>query len=463
MKYHVQSQSLGNVTRECNGSHLSATPSSLAKNFPWMLLLFGAFGALSVSRPYAGQVSFVLGALALLPAIYATVRAPHMAIISCILLYVVPQYSGEDASALFHLNPLACVGLVLIAVIYHFGSTKKPFFLSGFWELISFWVVLAIGSLLNPPPLIDIGWNNVVLLLVLSVLGVETIRSRDHVLEVALAIVIAGTIVGVACLVRGLHEANIEIERFRIGDFDQNYMSYVGGMAVAGVLGILAEKRFQISRVIKMLLLCAATVVVCGVSFMGSRSFVVASAVCLGVYFLSVVKSPAKLLGGIAFLVGIIVLAFQFHFGDQWVLRFFDKSAVTGSGRSDIWMTSCEVFLSQSLWKNILGAGYMNSVELLGSVMNVGLRSAHNMYIAILLDAGVLGLIVFITFTVRVVLRGIHKVGQAPMLSMILLAYCVVQGMFLELQHMPAFWCLICVIVAGVMDDRIRDSHRTPG
>ena len=92
-----------------------------------------------------------------------------------------------------------------------------------------------------------------------------------------------------------------------------------------------------------------------------------------------------------------------------------------GSGRTDIWETYWEHMKTDSPWKNLIGRGY-SAAKRNPSYRGLGLGWAHNDFLQILFDYGIIGLGIFVSIIVKLFaiarrMKAVQYRYYAPFLS----------------------------------------------
>ena len=133
------------------------------------------------------------------------------------------------------------------------------------------------------------------------------------------------------------------------------------------------------------------------------------------------------------------------------VLSRFSERGTNLSGRSEIWqaaLLSCEIHCATGVGLGNFPAAYNEVFALTGTSRNVGFdRTAHNIYILLALETGVVGLTLFL-FAVAaewIVASRARFVGHSPGLRAALLAV-LVANVFLDSIWFKYFWLVFVMI-----------------
>ena len=422
----------------------------------WVLAVLASASILSISLPYQDNFSKLLNGCAIFLAIYAASKAPHFGIICCMLLFVVPRTAAAEGAYLFYLSAVPLVGILILALWRHIEKSKD--WQSGYWEPSAVLVLMLPGLLWNSQQVVFD--DRYFVCIALAVVGIATIRGTKQIREVALAIIFSGVVIAVPALLGGMESQEVASNKIYVfGGYDQNYFGFVPGLAIVTTLWFLYDQELRTKWWLKLLLSCAIVLVILGLSMQGSRSVVVGLASSFLVFIGFLIRDMwrnGRYMSPILYVSALIVLISRFilygEFGTVWISRFTDSSLETGSGRTDIWRSADMAFSKLNVFQMLVGSGFGSSMHLIGNASSQTgqLCSAHNMLIAILLDGGLVGLLLFVLFIGRIAYHSIFRNCVSNELSLLLLAYCVVQGLFLEVQRLPEFWCVAALMVACI-------------
>lgn len=178
----------------------------------------------------------------------------------------------------------------------------------------------------------------------------------------------------------------------------------------------------------------------------------------------------------ISFLVGLIVLfcydkkginlfkiiciggiiCFLYYIASEIIVKyiFYGKSMATienGTGRAAIWEAAYKVFLSHP----IIGGGFVVAERDLGKwgINGINVLSAHNTFISVLVNTGIIGLLIFLTFIIKWVLQSFIKSNHNNVYARILFPPIIAS--LINCNSMPAIgsdWnytspCLYALII----------------
>lgn len=161
----------------------------------------------------------------------------------------------------------------------------------------------------------------------------------------------------------------------------------------------------------------------------------------------------------------VMILAYERSLYTRFIV---DAVEFGGSGRLDIW----NVGLSLVSQNPIIGVGIANfpayfTAEVIartGSILYSAIllpgRDAHNIYLQILVELGVLGLALFLIPLGRLVLRLAKQAGSTQRSLLACLAGYLVQGLFLPILNRKYFWITIGLAVVGVLVEELSKQPR---
>lgn len=130
------------------------------------------------------------------------------------------------------------------------------------------------------------------------------------------------------------------------------------------------------------------------------------------------IKSFALLVFSLIILGGFLYLAIH-YLGGNIIERLFDSNDETGSGRLDIWESLYQRLIKQDITLWIFGNGHMATTEY--SWENL---TAHNDFLEILYDYGLVNLVIYISFLLSATAYTIRSIRNkstlAPCMAMLL-------------------------------------------
>jgi len=262
------------------------------------------------------------------------------------------------------------------------------------------------------------------------------------------------------------------------GGQDENYVAAMMGMAVAfAYFSIFAAKRplTKVLLVLSILVLLAATIAGENVSRGGFLGLCAVLLYCL-------VRSPRKWIGLIV-LAAIILAVLPFVGSDYWdeIMSISDVNEGTADMRLEIWQIGVRMWQAHPIWG--VGGGnfrwqvgaYQSSEQLEKYGRDLGGSIiAHSLFVELLAELGILGVIVVLMLLWRTVkdLGGVLRGGSRGRLTPVtgggdtaqLRCYadaviggiiaCLVNGAFLSLLYYSYLWLFIALGSAIAMMSR---------
>lgn len=157
--------------------------------------------------------------------------------------------------------------------------------------------------------------------------------------------------------------------------------------------------------------------------------------------------------------VTIVIVSLARLIVDKLELNIFDRMETFisgedsgGSGRSDIWSDYWEVMREDSILHNLFGRGY-NATKLNPEIKGLGLSWAHNDFLQIVFDYGIVGFIIFMVVVAKLFITAgnMKKFGyryyRQFLISLFIFVLCCVYSMVTIYPQwfltMVAFWGIV--------------------
>lgn len=202
----------------------------------------------------------------------------------------------------------------------------------------------------------------------------------------------------------------------------------------------------------------ALIILICLVFATGSRGAVVA---VLGVMVLSILLNENRSLSrrlillGTVFILGLLAIQmFPLPLSARFSATYI--KAYGSTGRMSIWQHLIDQFLNANPFRQVLGHGYGSTVALtnLSEIENVQGKVAHNIYLDMLLNLGILGLSIYLCM--HIVFAGIlHRHRERALL-------CTYAGFLLlclslSLYSFKPFWAVMTYALIIDLHGRFND------
>lgn len=213
-------------------------------------------------------------------------------------------------------------------------------------------------------------------------------------------------------------------------EVDPNYFASSLGLISATLLYQILKKR-------KILFILPYLVIILIVLESGSRGALLSMIViALVQLFLNITKKNwLKYI--IIIFVSFLVISYSLNFfNSDLINRFRLQNIQDGSGRLEIWKNYFHIFFELPIYKKILGVGISNSSVTYYQYFGY-LKNTHNLYINVLIDFGLFGLVLMLIIQ-GMMLHRIIKSKNTLAISVYLAL--ITSSMFLDMQITRYFW-----------------------
>ncbi len=300
------------------------------------------------------------------------------------------------------------LGLILIGLIQ-----LLPFFNANLpADLLP---ISSVSSISSDPFATRVFVAYLTLYLVFFAAALTFIDSTKRITKVAVTIIIFGTIMAFFAIIQrlanleGLYGVRVLNQAEGFGSFvNQHHFAALMEMTVSLAVGILLSKTLKKEQT--LLLIFSAALMSIAVFFTGSRGGML-SFFGIGVFFLLTFflrknknqnQSKLPIIATILVVICVIIGSTFFLGADSSMVRSVGLSEMTqkdfSSGRLDFWKIAIQIFLNNP----ILGAGFdsfaivMSKFDTWNGTFRI--EQAHNDYLQVLAEAGLLGLLCVVTF-----------------------------------------------------------------
>lgn len=223
---------------------------------------------------------------------------------------------------------------------------------------------------------------------------------------------------------------------------DLNYFGMITGFGSTISLMNLLAKRSN-SKIEKSLYIVSLIVVLPALLLMASRGALLS---VLTSYAVIIITSHASRKLKISFLCFAGVMIFILYTNDYFTLiqHRIESDDGTGSGRTTIWLTKINAFISEgSVLHYLFGYGHEGGLSL-GTTKPFGF---HNDFLAILVEYGFSGLFLFIGFFISIIRRTVNHIKNKVLgVSLYVLMCCLTLEPF-TLGVLP-FWLIILYLTS---------------
>lgn len=198
----------------------------------------------------------------------------------------------------------------------------------------------------------------------------------------------------------------------QLGWQDPNYYGSTMGMGViVCLIEIFAKKNNRLQTYLFMTIIA---IIIIALLMNASRGSILAMLISSAFFVLNLkMKFSRKLL----FLFLSLIILYYIYTSDTYELLFtrFSEDDATGSGRTSIWSTKLQWFFGGSFDDILLGKGHSKAVK-------YGGMGFHNDYLAVLVEYGIIGFILFIS-ALLYPLKISNKLNRIPVVSLLLYFY----------------------------------------
>lgn len=243
------------------------------------------------------------------------------------------------------------------------------------------------------------------------------VKTKKDVDLLALSLILVCTILAMYYLVmydQFLDTINLDDDIERSGWNDPNYFSTLLGTGF--VIAILYIFRYVSGTSIffsRKLLVAFCFVIYAAIILTASRAgFISVTLLLIVVLFRARVRFSVILLSLVIMLFAISLLL-KYGLFDTLLYRFFEQGNLdTGGGRTNIWLKVFDNYSMQPFANQLFGGGYWHR-----AVLSEG-AEAHNEFIAILADYGIVGFLVFVSVVISLFSFNLNFINAGNLASL---------------------------------------------
>lgn len=254
----------------------------------------------------------------------------------------------------------------------------------------------------------------------------------------------------------GFGEVNLLEGRLSIFGMNENRLGLTGCISILILISIVFENKLVIKKRRYALLLL--TPFLLGLTLQtGSRSAFVSLTLGLGTYFFlnNRLRHVYKII--VFFMLGLLmILTWEFFLKDTYIIKRLFQSINEGdlSSRDVIWAEIFKIITD----KPILGVGETGYAIKMDNLSEFGVASPHNVFIEIFCYTGIIGLVVFLLFFVRIIKCAMRAyVNNNEFLPIILLIPLTINLLSGQLLDVKLLWVTLAFIVAGINYIKIKN------
>lgn len=226
---------------------------------------------------------------------------------------------------------------------------------------------------------------------------------------------------------------------------NQNDVSFLAGFGVLTLLSVLVARRLSLWQAVAVWAGVAAGVY--ALLLLASRgmsiAFTMAALTILGRSLLPARRSVPILL---AIATAGVVLV-NLPGSDALLVRFHGANVSTANDRLPLWTASLHDVENSSLPVIVFGRGFASSMDLIRKV-NPSLTSTHNVYIQMLYDFGVLGLVVFLSIHLTLLLRFWRERTAMTLYGASMIVFMLMADLTMTASDRFLYWVALGYLIA---------------
>jgi O-antigen ligase len=231
-------------------------------------------------------------------------------------------------------------------------------------------------------------------------------------------------------------------------DVNQNVVSVYIGL---GFMAALAERihGYHGPRrgLVTALVVLALGVMAYALVLLASRGMIIAVLLASFALFIRVAWIDRGRLRFFLVLLVVATLGLLLPGGAGVFARFEDPNTITGGGRVEIWAAIGEELTNANLKELLVGHGFESSQRVVQRRFAT-LTSAHNAYLQVLFDYGLLGLILFLTLHGHAMARSWTIRGRDGALILGLVTFLLASNLFMTTPDNFMYWTALGFVLA---------------
>lgn len=324
---------------------------------------------------------------------------PSTSITIVLFGYFVPLITMEKSTLLpaNYYFYFVMMSLSLIHVLtFNLSSAENKNHISQTKILISYVVLLFIIIISE---LVSVGFSdgsnmtlNSFLSLTLGLIGVLLIKKQmDEDMVLMTFVAVSVYLSGWTLLMAG--KINVVGDRYEVGGFDQNYLSFFIGVGIVILISFLLYHRASLSKTIMLLFISFFLLNCMAILRLGSRGVVIGLIGVTAWFFLRNSRNMSQASINITLALLLVLVISQLPGIEMMAGRFHAKDIGTASRRLPLWLKSIDHIKSSSLWEFFFGGGLGAGKQVLKVMYRASVPlSPHNQYLETAMDYGVFGL-----------------------------------------------------------------------
>jgi hypothetical protein len=333
-------------------------------------------------------------------------------------------------------QPIFYCGLIFVLYIYyataHFKSNDTHH------GLIILFIIVGISNLINGSVEFSI-----IISLIIAILMGKFIKSKTQLKLMEIGFILITFFLSIYSFVF-LNE--FAIKTVATGKFERMYWTDPNYLGSVIVIGIVISFFYYLNNVEEKIIfrIFYLTNVLMGFATLGllaSRGAFIAALLPIIYILYKKTKSIKNIFYVIAFGCIALFILWNTNISAPLIQRFNENTTGTGSERTDIWESSFKAFYRLDIVRILFGGGTNFSDYLCGKAFGTGIKSAHNNYLQILYDYGIIGLVTFLY-----VFYSWYKSNRNNILATSLILVIAIISMSLSPLIYFTFWFLLVLI-----------------
>ncbi len=221
---------------------------------------------------------------------------------------------------------------------------------------------------------------------------------------------------------------------------DPNYLGSLMGIGMIIAFYYLLYHRETLP--IKVILIFTIVAGFINLAYFASRGAFISTVIPMLFLLFRKTHSFGQIIAAIVIIAAIIPLLGYFEIFDPLIVRFVEEETITtGSYRTTVWVGSFKMFINSGIGTLLMGGGSGFANILCGKALNLNLMSAHNNYLDILYNYGIIGLLLFL----GLLGSWIKKYQHNPLSLALVMSFMIACLTLAPLMFLP-FWFLLVLI-----------------
>jgi O-antigen ligase len=362
------------------------------------------------------------------------------------------------SSGTFQRMLAAVIGFIWMAML--FLERRKQLRLPKCWIWIGLFGVWTIASLSWSKHVQSLSYASTIIQLILFSLVITDMLEQTKLTSVLRCYCAGAVVTAAAALLT--NQAEGITGRLTLGEIGPAHL----GAAIWPAALFLSYRAICSRRVISRSAIIIATgIVMVSVLLTGTRSVWIATVVAA--FFLAIRERRVRWIAILLGACSIAIILFVPVFYQRGIVQSIESG---GAGRLDIWKVGLLIATERPFFGvgigNFAPAFTWDAIARPGSFIYAAAilpgRDAHNIFLQIAAELGLIGLVLFVVPLVVTTVNGLH--GQATLLQRLIVAVLIgylVEGLFLPILNRKYFWFFIALSMGVLKRNQIASHKRT--